>query len=68
MDPETGMTVVMIADEDGFRPAKAYEELRDEDLVALANNEFPDRHFLADDPAAIENYVRGYEFSYESPH
>ena len=69
IDPDTGMTVVMVADEDGFRPMTADEEAQE---ILLSSFELDVSRAAAVDEAvsvdsmdeAIDEFVRRHEHAY----
>lgn len=70
IDPDTGMVVCMIADEDGFRPASACEELQSRELRDI-HDQAPlepainsTRSEVVEAEASIDDFVNSYERSY----
>lgn len=72
-DPDTGMTVCMIMDGDGFRPAHAADEFRSIELAAIHANSPPASTVLAarttpqEESAFYELFVSSYEHAYGAP-
>lgn len=72
MDPDTGMIVCMIADEDGFRPATAAQEMESlparwfsEQPAATPN---PERDSAwTDELSSLDAFVQNFEHAFLAP-
>lgn len=71
LDPDTGMVVCMIADEDGFRPATAAQEMESLPAHWLSSNPAATTtagsHSWAGDQNSLNAYVRNFEHAFFSP-
>ena len=68
MDPDTGMVICMVQDEDGFRPATAFDEHSSVDPSYFSAQP---ASVIADSPIleqmALDRFVSGYERAYVDP-
>lgn len=71
MDPDTGMVVCMIADQDGFRPATAFDELASVELSRLYDQR-PDGSPIysqrgvdfGEENRSLDHFVKSYEHAF----
>lgn len=68
IDPDTGMTVCMIGDESGFRPATAQEEMASVSLAHLKTmTQVASPAPLFDEFQAVDELIARYEHSFCIP-